>query len=162
MVLGVAFWILAVVGVISAISVVSIKDVFRAALALIACFLSAAGIYVTLQADFIAVVQVLIYVGAIALLILLGIMLTRNLQQGSLNNKLVIPAFLVAGLFLALLVYTIVSTPWPISPAPVPQTTTGVLAGKLFLNDGFILPLEIAGMLILSAIIGAITVVREK
>ncbi len=60
MALDIAFWILAMVGVAAALAVVLLRDVFRAALCLILCFLTVAGIYVTLSADFLAAVQVLI------------------------------------------------------------------------------------------------------
>ena len=84
--LEIAFWVLAVVGVVAALAVVLLRDVFRVALSLILCFLVVAGIYVTLSADFLAAVQVLIYVGAISVLIILAIMVTREVQQGSLSN----------------------------------------------------------------------------
>src|SRR3990172_12574943 len=94
----IAFWALAIVGIAAALCVVLLRDVFRAALTLVLCFLSVAGIYVTLSADFLAAVQILIYVGGISILIILAIMLTREVQQGSPSNKLRIPAFIVAGI----------------------------------------------------------------
>jgi NADH-quinone oxidoreductase subunit J len=162
MALQIAFWIIAIVGVLSALSVVILKDVFRAALALILCFISVAGIYVTLSADFLAVVQILIYVGAISVLIILAIMMTKEVQQGSLSNKLRVPAFFVAGIFLAVILFSIFTTSWNISGAAAPGVTTNDLAARLFGNGGYILPVEIAAMLLLAAILGAITLVREK
>ncbi|MBN1188313.1 MAG: NADH-quinone oxidoreductase subunit J [Dehalococcoidales bacterium] len=162
MALQVVFWILAVIGVISALSVVLLRDVFRAALALIMCFLAVAGIFVTLSADFLAVVQILIYVGAVSVLIILAVMMTKEIKQGSLNNKLTIPAFIVAGLFLAVLLYSVLTTSWSTVGGLPPDGTTENLALKLFDENGFILPVEIAAMLILASILGAITLVREK
>jgi NADH-quinone oxidoreductase subunit J len=81
--LTIAFWILAVVAVLAGIMVVSLKNVFRAALALILCFLTVAGIYVTLSADFLAAIQILVYVGAISVLIILAIMSTPTGPTGS-------------------------------------------------------------------------------
>jgi NADH-quinone oxidoreductase subunit J len=162
MALQVAFWIMAIVGVASAISVVVLKDVFRAALALVMCFLSVAGIYVTLSADFLAVVQILIYVGAISVLIILAIMMTKEFKRGSLNNRMKIPAFLTAGFFLVILLFSVLTTSWQISGVAAPDTTTANLAMKLFGDEGFILPVEIASMLLLASILGAITLVREK
>ncbi|GAI40794.1 unnamed protein product, partial [marine sediment metagenome] len=75
--LEIAFWLLAVVGILAALAVVLLRNVFRAALCLVVCFLAVAGIYITLSADFLAVAHVLIYVGAISVLIILAIMLTR-------------------------------------------------------------------------------------
>jgi len=162
MALQVSFWIIAVIGVASAISVVMLKDVFRAALALIVCFISAAGIYVTLSADFLAVVQVLIYVGAVSVLIILVIMMTREYRKGSTNNRLMVPAATAAAAFLGILIFSIVNTSWHITETQPPGSTVDTLAMKLFGENGFILPVEIAAMLILAAILGAITLVREK
>ena len=160
--LDIAFWILAVVGIVAALTVVLLRNVFRAALSLVLCFLTVAGLYATLSADFLAAVQVLIYIGGISVLIILAIMLTREVQQGSPSNKLRIPAFLVAAIFLGVMIYTMVATPWQISATPPLEPTTSALAGKLLGEGGFILPVEIAACLLLAAILGAIVLVREK
>ena len=160
--LEIAFWILAIVGVVAALAVVLLRDVFRAALCLILCFLAVAGLFVTLSADFLAAVQVLIYVGAIAILIILGIMLTREVQRGSPTNKLRIPAFIVAVLFLGAVAFAVTSTQWQLAGIPPLEPTTSALGLRLFGEDGFILPLEIAAVLLLAAILGAIVIVREK
>ena len=160
--LEIAFWILAIVSVVAALAVVLLRDVFRAALCLILCFLAVAGLFVTLSADFLAAVQVLIYVGAISILIILGIMLTREVQRGSPTNKLRIPAFIVAVLFLGVVVFAVTSTQWQLAGIPPQEPTTSALGLRLFGEDGFILPLEIAAVLLLAAILGAIVIVREK
>ena len=157
-----AFWILAVIGVVAALAVVSLRNVFRAALGLIVCFLTVAGIYVTLSADFLAVAQVLIYVGAIAVLIILAIMLTREVHRGSPYGKLRIPALVVGILFLGVLSFAMISTQWQVSTVPPLEPTTSALAGMLFGEGGFILAVEIVGILLLAAILGAIVLVREK
>ncbi len=160
--LVISFWILAVVGILAALGVVFLRNVFRAALSLILCFLMVAGLYITLSADFLAAVQILVYVGAISVLIILAIMMTREVQQGSPTNRLQIPAFIVAILFLEVLVLTLINTPWQITSAPPLAPTTAALATKLFGEGGFILPVEIAAVLLLSAILGAIVLAREK
>ena len=160
--LVIAFWILAIVGVLAALGVVLLRNVFRAALSLILCFLTVAGLYVTLSADFLAAVQILIYVGAISVLIILAIMMTREVQRGSPSNRLKIPAFVVAILFLGVLVFTVTNTPWQIASVPPVEPTTAALADRLFGKGGFILPVEIAPILLLAAILGAIVIAREK
>ena len=159
---SIAFWILAAVGVMAALAVVLLRDVFRAALSLVLCFLTVAGIYITLSADFLAAVQVLIYVGAISVLIILAIMLTREVQRGSPSNRLQIPAFIVAVLFLGGVTFALLNTPWAVSSVPPLEPTTPAIAGLLFGEGGFILPVEIAPLLLLAAILGAIVLVREK
>ena len=160
--IDIAFWILAVIVVAAALAVVLLGDVFRAALSLVLCFLGVAGIYVTLNADFLALVQVLVYVGAISVVIILAVMLTRDVHRGSPANRLRLPAFLVAALFLGGVAYALVSTDWQVSTASPLEPTTSAIAGLLLGEGGFILPVEIAPLLLLAAIIGAIVLVREK
>jgi NADH-quinone oxidoreductase subunit J len=160
--LEVAFWIVAVIGVMAALAVVLLNDVFRSALSLVLCFLAVAGIYLTLSADFLAVVQVLVYVGAISVLIILAIMLTRDVHKGSPTNRFRIPAFFVAALFLSGIIYAMVNTNWQISSASPLEPTTPAIASLLFGEGGFILPVEIAPILLVAAILGAIVLVREK
>jgi len=160
--LEIAFWLLAIVGIAAASAVVLLRNVFRAALCLILCFLAVAGIFITLSADFLAAVQVLIYVGAISILIILGIMLTREVQRGSPTNRLRVPAFLVAILFLGVVAFALVNTQWQIAGIPPQEPTTSALGFRLFGKDGFILPVEIAPILLLVAILGSIVLVREK
>ncbi len=160
--LEIAFWVLAVVAIAAALAVVTLRNVFRAALSLILCFLAVAGIFVTLSADFLAAVQILIYVGAIAVLIILAIMLTREVERGSLSNKLVVPVLISAILFFGVATFAMLNTSWPVVSLPPAEPTTALLASKLFGEDGFILTVEIAAILLLATIIGAITIVREK
>jgi NADH-quinone oxidoreductase subunit J len=160
--LDIAFWVLAIVGVAAALAVVLLRNVFRAALTLVLCFVSVAGIYITLSADFLAAVQILIYVGGISILIILAVMLTRDVQHGSPSNRLRIPALVVAAIFLGVLAFTVTTTPWLISSSPPLEPTTAPLAGKLLGEGGFMLAVEIAATLLLAAILGAIVLVREK
>lgn len=156
----VVFFLLAVVTVGAALSVVLLRNVFHAALLLVVCFFGVAGVYVLLHADFLAAAQVLIYVGAIAVLLIFAIMLTRQVQRGNPFNRYWFPAgVVVAGLFAAL-VYVFKDTDWQLSAAPPPEATTGPLADVLF-ND-FVLPFEVASVLLLAAIIGAIVVIRNR
>jgi NADH-quinone oxidoreductase subunit J len=157
-----AFWIMAVIAVIAALGVVLIRNVFRAALSLVLCFITVAGLYLTLSADFLAAVQILVYVGAISVLIILAIMMTREVQQGSPSNRMRIPAFIVAAVLLGIMIYTVTKTSWQIAAESPLTPTTLPLATKLFSENGFILPVEIAAMLILAAILGAIVIAREK
>jgi NADH-quinone oxidoreductase subunit J len=160
--LDIAFWALAIIGVAAAVSVVLQTNVFRAALTLVLCFVAVAGIYITLSADFLAAVQILIYVGGISILIILAVMLTKDVQHGSPSNKLRIPALVVAVIFLGVLIVSLVNTPWLISNSAPVEPTTAALAGKLLGANGFILAVEIAATLLLAAILGAIVLVREK
>lgn len=160
--LAISFWMLAAVAITAALGVVLLRNVFRAALSLILCFIMVAGLYITLSADFLAAVQILVYVGAISVLIILAIMMTREVQQGSPNSRFQIPAFIVAILFLEVLILTLTNTPWPISGIMPTAPTTSALANSLFGEGGYLLPVEIGAVLLLSAILGAIVLAREK
>ena len=110
----VVFWLLAVIAIGGALGVVLVRDLFRAALLLVLVFIAVAGFFVLLSAEFLAVVQVLIYAGAISILIIFAIMLTRDVQRGNLPNRLGLrlPAVTFAALLLAALVVVAVETEW--------------------------------------------------
>ncbi|MFY9814714.1 MAG: NADH-quinone oxidoreductase subunit J [Dehalococcoidales bacterium] len=158
----IAFWIFAVAIVGAALGVVLLKNVFRAAILLITCFLGVAGIFILLSADFLAAMQILIYVGAIAILVILAIMLTRELSIGSPSNKFKIPALIIAGLFGLGIILTVINTKWLINTTTPAPTTTSGLAVKLFSKDGFILPVEIIPTVLLATILGAIVLIKDK
>ena len=161
--LDIAFWVLAVVSVGAALAVVLTRDIFRAALFLVLCFFTVAGIYITLSADFLAGAQVLIYVGAIGVLIIFAIMLTRESRRGSPSGRLRLPALLIGLLFLVTMVFVVVSTDWHvIAELPTEPTTTAIAQALFSGEDGFVLAFEIAAALLLAAVIGAIVLVREK
>ena len=160
--LTISFWILAVIIVAAALAVVFLRNVFRAALTLILCFIGVAGIYITLCADFLAAVQILVYVGAISVLIILAIMMTRNFQKGNQPNKMQLPVAIIAAALLGFLIYAVTASPWRISNLAPVENTTAPLATKLFSENGYILPVEIGAVLLLAAIIGAIVITREN
>ena len=158
----IAFWIFAVAIVGAALGVVLLKNVFRAAILLITCFMGVAGIFILLSADFLAAMQILIYVGAIAILVILAIMLTRDLSIGSLSNKFKIPAFIIAALLCAGIIWVVTKTNWQISSTAPAATTTSGLANQLFSKDGYILPVEIIPTVLLATILGAIVLIKDK
>ena len=157
------FLILAVVSLIGALGAVTLRNIVHSALFLVISFLGVAGIYVMLNADFLFAIQILIYVGAIATLILFAIMLTRGVRgEQPQNNGQVIPAAILGLLlFLGVLVPVIINTVWPAaSTAAAPQGTTAVLGQELMTT--YFLPFEVAGVLLLVALVGAIIVARER
>ncbi len=162
----ISFWVLAAVTVGAAIGVVTIRNVFRAAMLLVACFVAIAGVYILLKTDFLAAIQILIYVGAISILIVLGIMLTHEITHASSSNKFQIPALLTVAVSLAGIIYAIVNTNWQISNVstalPIDIATTSTLANRIFGENGFILPLQIIPILLLATVISAIVLVTVK
>lgn len=158
----VAFWLLALVSVGSALALIFTRNLFRAALFLALLFFTIAGVYVALDADFLAAAQVLIYIGAVTVLIVLAIMLTRDIRQANHPNRMRVRAALVSAALLGLIIFTIAATPWQTSPVPPVEPTTGPLGAQLFAPTGYLLPVEISAVLLLSAAIGAIVLMRDK
>ena len=144
----IVFWFLAVAAIGASLGVVLVRDIFRAALLLVVVFVAVAGFFVMMSAEFLAVVQVLIYVGAIAILIIFAIMLTRDVRQGNLPNRLQVPAVLFSALLLAALVVVATTTEWNLLSEEVPleaqervallQTqTTRILPEETLTESGF-------------------------
>lgn len=157
------FWGLAVVVLVSALLVVSLKNIFHSALFLILCLFGVAGIYVTLNAEFLAAVQVLIYVGAVSILIIFAVMLTSNLASRQIiqTNKNALVAFVACIAFAGITILLIKKTAaWQSAKALLPEDNIGTL-GKLLLTD-FMLPFEVVSVLLLAALIGAIVLAREE
>ena len=146
----------------SALYVVVGKNLVHSAFALVAAFFGVAVFYVYLGADFLAGAQVLIYVGGILTLLLFGVMLTNriynlNLRSGAIQ---VVPGALSAGLVFALLVWIIQSVDWGAMDAGDPGPTSESI-GRLLVGD-YLLPFEIASVLLLIALMGAAMLVRRR
>ncbi len=101
----IVFWVLSVLAIGASLGVVLVKDLFRAALLLVVVFIAVAGFFVLLSAEFLAVVQVLVYVGAISILIVFAIVLVRDIPGGGKDNHLKVVAATVAALLGALAIF---------------------------------------------------------
>jgi len=133
------FYILAGVILISAFLVVTLRNVFHSALFLVLTFFTVAGIYLMLNAEFLAAVQVLIYVGAVTILILFAIMLTYQIQTQSVKqtNEQVVPAALLSAVFLGLAIFSLTRTFGDVAPAKqnAGAWTAAIEADKLINTD---------------------------
>ena len=168
----IVFWGLAIGSIGSALMVVHVRDVFRGALFLVGTFLTVAGMFVLLNAEFLAAVEVLIYAGAIAILIIFATMMTKDVRHGNQPTRMQPLALTIGVLLLAALVFTISVTDWPQwrEAGLTPQTIHAVeevlvntpqWLGGLLLRE-FVLPFEVASVLLLAAVIGALALVRER
>lgn len=156
------FYVLAILVAGSAIMVVSMKNIFHSALFLVLTFFSVAGIYVLLNAEFLAAVQVLIYVGAITILMIFAIMLTHQLFSRSLRqvNEQVIPAALITMVFFVLSILALVKTAWPVSGGQLPDERIFEI-GRLLMSE-YVIPFEVVSVVLLAALIGAIIIGRRE
>jgi NAD(P)H-quinone oxidoreductase subunit 6 len=156
------FYLIAIITVGSAVVVAFSRNIIYSAFSLLGTFAGVAGLYVFLGADFVAAVQVLIYVGGILVLILFAVMLTHRITDVEITNRAVgrLPGLMVVGVFLALLIQTIRETPWVKIKELAHQPTTARI-GDLFLEH-YLLPFELASLVLLAAMIGAVVLSRKE
>lgn len=158
----IVFLLLALITLGAAVMVVTTRNLMRSALWLILAFFGIAGIFILLNAEFLAVAQILIYVGAISMLIIFAIMLTRglmDLKQPRFNEQ-----WGVAGGFAALLFVVLAAIvtriAWPVAAGAVPLEPIKQL-GRDFVGP-YVIPFEVASVLLVVAMIGAIIIARER
>lgn len=155
-----AFYVLAGIALLAAAGVVFMPNLVHSALLLALTFVGVAGLYVLLQADFLAAVQVLVYSGAVAVIVVIGVMLTQRgeMKQSNPHNRLAAIAAVVTGLLTAVIVWVVLATPWQISTAAAPNETIPAIATALFRD--YAVPFEAAAVLLLVAMIGAIILAK--
>ncbi len=142
----------------------SARNLFRAALFLVLSFVGVAGFYILLEAEFLAMVQLLVYVGAISILIIFAIMLSRRLMSPEFkarNEQWLVALVSAAALFI-LLVFILLQVNWPAELSIVPPNTIEQLGIALVSPDHFVLVFEVASVLLLVALVGAVIVARDR
>jgi NADH-quinone oxidoreductase subunit J len=144
----------------SALLVVTFRDIIRCGLALIASFASLAAIYALLGNPLIAATQVLVYIGAISVLVLFAIMLTqtKNAPRPLVFNSQVIAALVAAVGVGVIIVGVVLATTWPNAGA-MAETATSKIATTLF--NGYVLPFEIVSVLLTAAVVGGVLLARR-
>lgn len=162
---GITFWILSTVILISGMMIVSLKNIFHCALFLIVCLFSVAGIFILLDAEFLAVAQVLIYVGAVAILMIFAVMLTSNLASKEIkqtNENSVVTFFVCLIFLMATLTMLYHTDVWNYARNQIPATESNtMMLGKLLMTK-FMLPFEVVSVVLLAAMIGAIVLARKE
>jgi len=155
------FYILAIVAAVSGLLVVTLKNIFHSALFLVLTLFSIAGIYILLGAEFLAGVQVLIYVGAITILMIFAIMLTYQLSSKSIRqvNEQVPWAIIIVAMFFGMSLLAVIKTAWPISDSSLPESNTLELGRQLL--STYVIPFEVVSIVLLVALIGAIIISRR-
>ena len=160
----VSFGILGIMMIGTALGVVLLPKIVHSAFLLAGVFISIAGLYILLNADFVAAAQILVYVGAVNVLILFAIMLVNKQEDypalpGRTIRKIA-TAGVCFGLF-ALLGTMVLATPWSLSStSPAVIDNTIIALGEHFFSD-YLLPFELASVLLLMAMVGAIILARR-
>jgi NADH-quinone oxidoreductase subunit J len=157
------FYLFVVITLAASCVVVFSRNIVRAAFALLFAFFGVAGIYVFLMADFIAVTQLLIYVGGITVLILFGVMLTSkqvrvDIKTGTMQT---IPALLISSALAGALVGVLGFTAWRQNPVQAMPEATAPKLGELLLTS-YVLPFEVASVVLLVALVGAAMIARRE
>jgi NADH-quinone oxidoreductase subunit J len=158
-----AFFVFAFITLASAFIVVFSRNIVYSAFSLLFTFFGVAGLYALLQADFLAVTQILIYVGGILVLLLFGVMLTSKvinveLKTGTLHT---VPALLLVAIVAGTLSGLFYTSWKEATPAPSALSTTTPSLGQLLMTT-YLLPFEIASVILLIALIGAAMFARKK
>jgi NADH-quinone oxidoreductase subunit J len=156
------FVILSAVTLIAAFVVVTSKNVVRSAMSLVPSFLGVTGLYIMLQAEFVAGIQVLIYAGAISVLILFVIMLTEGgtglrVRQ---SNEQVPWGMATAGLMAVVMIYVLTTTKWPAAVGRLPEYTAAPI-GQAFMTT-HLLVFEVTSVVLLVALVGALVIARKE
>ena len=158
----IAFWFIAAVMAGAAIRVVTARNVIHAALYLVVTLLGAGVLYILLLAEFVAWVQVLVYVGAIVILMLFGLMLTRApIGKGNFDNDQRLLAALCAGAVFGV-------TSWLVVDAfegqkidlSIERPATSTNIGEIIFSN-YVLPFEVVSVLLLAALVGAVVIARR-
>jgi NADH:ubiquinone oxidoreductase subunit 6 (subunit J) len=160
----VIFVVLTAITLAGALGVVTSRNIFHGALFLVLSLSGVVGYYVLLNAGFLAAVQLLIYIGAIAILILFAIMLSRGImaQRQSQRNEQWWMAALVTLLIFVVLAVVLWQVQWPVADAAAlgaPNTSLNMLGQDLM--GPYMIPFEVASVLLLVALVGAVVLARE-
>ena len=159
---AITFYVVAITMVVGAVGMVLNRDMIRSAMLLVLVLCGVAAMYVLLSADFLAIAQLLVYVGAIMILMLFAIMLTPNqldLPGGSPQAQRV-SAALISFSVGALSIWAVLNQPWLLRSAPLNEETAATI-GTLLLTT-HVLPFWIASVLLTVGLIGAIVIAREE
>ena len=155
------FWIFAAVMIGAGFLVVTMRDIIRCGLAMIVCFGALAGIYVIIGAPLIAAAQVIVYIGAISVLILFAIMLTQTKDAPSrlVFQTQAVPAAIASVVIAVVIALAVAATDWGEAARRV-RLATDFMASQLF--DGYVLPFEIVSVLLLAAVIGGVYLAKRE
>ena len=155
------FWLFAAVMIGSAFLVVTMRDIIRCGLAMIVCFGSLAGIYAIIGAPLLAAAQVIVYIGAISVLILFAIMLTQTKDAPSrlVFQTQAVPAAIAAIIIAVIIALAIGATDWGEAAKRV-RLTAEAMSSVLF--NSFVLPFEIVSVLLLAAVIGGVYLAKRE
>ncbi len=139
------------------------SNIVHAAFSLLFTLFGIAGLYVILGADFIGVVQVVVYIGGILVLIIFGVMMTQRGKMLPLSIQLPGKIFgaVISGAVLLVLLLAVTTALWPVAPMPGEPLPTSAAIGDQLLGK-YLIPFELASIFLLAALVGALLIVRRS
>lgn len=159
------FVLLAIITLGGALAVICLKNLMHSTFLLMLTFIGVAGIYLSLQSDFLAGAQVMVYVGAVSILIVLGLMLIKRGEPTMDDTNLFayhnLPKAVTAVLFGIVLVFSLLKTEWPgaIETSAIADSSTNALASGMMTE--YVIAFELAAVLLLIALVAAIIIAKE-
>tara|TARA_B100001750_G_scaffold248363_1_gene278748 strand:+ start:2627 stop:3154 length:528 start_codon:yes stop_codon:yes gene_type:complete len=164
-VINIVFFILSLMTIIVAFGVIRSPNIFRAALFLMCSFITIAGLLILLNAEFLAAIQIILNIGAVSVLILFSILLSKNVEEGNPSNQFKYQ-FLSLVVVIPIILIACISFIHPWIPDTTNSTTTiypsSIVEMAKTLLQRYVLPFEIASILLLSAMIGALSLIRKR
>jgi len=156
------FWLFAALSVGGAAGVALSRNILHTSLALLFSLMGVAGLYVFLSADFVAVAQVLIYIGGVLVLILFAVMLTNRIGEVNISNTSLgwVGGALLAAVTTILVLAVALEVPWRVRPGRPLAVTTATMGNALL--QRWLLPFELVSLILLATLIGAIVIARKE
>ena len=147
---------------IFALGVVTLRNLFHCALCLAAALIGTAIIYIVLRAEYLAVIQILLYVGAVVTLVIFAIMLTEHIAQKTVRQNNSQSPFAITGLlgFVALLAGVILKTPWPVTETALKAKVSVMGLGKALMG-AYVFPFEVISIILIAALIGTVVIAKK-
>lgn len=155
-------YIVMLVTLLFALGVVTLRNLFHCALCLAAALIGTAVLYAALRAEYLAGIQILLYVGAVVTLIIFAIMLTEHLAGKTVRQNNSQSPLAVTGLlgFVTLFAALILKTPWPITLASLDAWVSVMKLGQA-LMDTYVFPFEVISIILIAALIGAVVIAKK-
>lgn len=170
--ISIAFAVFSIIALGGALGVVTNKNLFRGTVWLMVSLFGVAGLFVLLSAPFLAAIQILVYIGAIAILFTFAVMLTRGLTQLRERFNRLVPNLVVSVILFGVLIFGVIWPVWGAADAPLRPDLAIVEAAavvrtvdlgvELVAGDGLVLPFEVVSLLLTAAMIGAIVIARDE
>ena len=155
------FWVFAGLTVVSALGCALSQNIVYSAFSLLGALFGVAALFAWMSADYLAITQLIVYIGGVLVLFLFAVMLTNKITQVKLSNPVTnhMPAFVIGSALAGFSIYVATKTPWQ-TIAPTSRETTAAIGDALLTQ--YLLPFEALSILILAALVGAVMLARKE